>query len=142
MVFFNVEVTFPRVAATNPTRRRTLHDVASEIGVSAKTVSNAYRHPDQLSPRLRKRVLATAARIGYAGPDPVASALRRGRVGAIGIAYANQLSYAFEDPVSVQLLAGVTTRASSSETRTTGNSKVNPKIVIIRMIRPRYGIGS
>ena len=38
--------------------------------------------------------------------------------------------------------AGVTTRASSSETRTTGNSKVRPKIVIIKMIRPRYGIGS
>ena len=38
--------------------------------------------------------------------------------------------------------AGVTTRASSSETRTTGNSKVNPKRVIIRMIKPRYGMGS
>jgi len=38
--------------------------------------------------------------------------------------------------------AGVTTRASSSETSTTGNSKVSPKIVIINRIRPRYGIGS
>lgn len=82
--------------------------------MSAKTVSNAYRHPDQLSPRLRERVLATASRIGYAGPDPVASALRRGRVGAIGIAYANRLSYAFEDPVTVQLLAGVTTCAETA----------------------------
>jgi DNA-binding LacI/PurR family transcriptional regulator len=102
------------VATANPARRRTLHDVASELGVSAKTVSNAYRHPGQLSPRLRERVLETAARIGYAGPDPVASALRRGRVGAIGIAYANQLSYAFEDPVTVQLLAGVTTYAEGA----------------------------
>ncbi len=38
--------------------------------------------------------------------------------------------------------AGVTTRANSSETRTTGNSKVRPKIVIIKRIRPRYGMGS
>ncbi len=90
-----------------PARRLTLRDVAAELGVSAKTVSNAYVRPDQLSPELRERVLATAARLGYAGPDPVAAGLRRGRVGAIGIAYDNQLSYAFDDPASSALLAGV-----------------------------------
>ena len=88
-----------------------MNDVAAELGVSAKTVSNAYRHPDQLSPRLRRRVHATAARLGYAGPDPVAAGLRRGRVGAIGIAYANRLPYAFEDPVTVELLAGIASAA-------------------------------
>ena len=91
----------------SPVRRLTLRDIAAELGVSAKTVSNAYARPDQLSPELRERVLATAARLGYAGPDPVAAGLRRGRVGAIGIAYDNQLSYAFEDPASRDLLAGV-----------------------------------
>lgn len=96
-------------------RRLTLHDVASELGVSAKTVSNAYHRPDQLSSRLREQVLATAARLGYAGPDPVAAGLRRGRVGAIGIAYANQLSYAFEDPVTVELLAGITSVTESTD---------------------------
>ncbi|MBV8915926.1 MAG: LacI family DNA-binding transcriptional regulator [Acetobacteraceae bacterium] len=89
--------------------------MASELGVSAKTDSNAYRRPDQLSPRLRERVLGTAARLGYAGPDPVAAGLRRGRVGAIGIAYANQLSYAFEDPVIVELLAGVTSAVEGAD---------------------------
>jgi DNA-binding LacI/PurR family transcriptional regulator len=87
-------------------------DIAAELGVSAKTVSNAYRHPEQLSPRLRRRVLATAARLGYVGPDPVAAGLRRGWVGAVGIAYANRLPYAFEDPVAVELFAGI---ASVSE---------------------------
>src|SRR6478672_1344657 len=67
--FFNVEVNFPTVADANP-RRPTLNDLAAELGVSAKTVSNAYRHPEQLSERLRERVLATAARVGFAGPDP------------------------------------------------------------------------
>ena len=91
----------------SPARRLTLRDVAAELGVSAKTVSNAYARPDQLSGELRERVLATAARLGYPGPDPVAAGLRRGRVGAIGFAYDNQLSYAFDDPASSALLAGV-----------------------------------
>ena len=103
------------MALNKPPRRLTLHDIASELGVSAKTVSNAYRRPDQLSPRLREQVLETAARLGYPGPDPVAAGLRRGRVGAIGIAYANQLSYAFEDPVAVELLAGITSVAENSD---------------------------
>jgi DNA-binding LacI/PurR family transcriptional regulator len=91
-----------------------LHDVAAELGVSAKTVSNAYRHPEQLSERLRKRVLATAAQVGFIGPDPVASGLRRGRVGTFGFAYANRLSYAFEDPVAVELLAGIAAVAEAA----------------------------
>jgi DNA-binding LacI/PurR family transcriptional regulator len=94
------------VAGDTP-RRPTLTDVAAELGVSAKTVSNAYRHPEQLSERLRKRVLATAAEVGFTGPDPVAAGLKRGRVGAFGFAYANRLSYAFEDPVAAELLAGI-----------------------------------
>jgi len=94
-----------------PPRRVTLRDVAAEVGVSAKTVSNAFSRPDQLSQRLRAEILATADRLGYAGPDPLAAGLRRGRVGAVGFAYANALSYAFEDPVSVELLAGIAAAA-------------------------------
>jgi len=86
----------------------TLQSIADEIGCSAKTVSNAFNRPDQLSAATRERVLAVAARLGYPGPNPLAAGLRRGRVGAVGFAYANRLSYAFEDPVSVALLAGVT----------------------------------
>jgi DNA-binding LacI/PurR family transcriptional regulator len=88
-------------------RRVTLRDVAAELGVSAKTVSNAFSRPDQLSPRLRDQVLEVAQRLGYAGPDPLAAGLRRGRVGSIGVAYDAELSYAFDDPVAVALLAGV-----------------------------------
>jgi DNA-binding LacI/PurR family transcriptional regulator len=96
--------------------RVTLQRVAVELGVSAKTVSNAYSRPDQLSAALRERVLATADRLGYPGPDPLAAGLRRGRVGTIGVAYANSLSYAFEDPVSVALLAGITSIAEDTGT--------------------------
>jgi DNA-binding LacI/PurR family transcriptional regulator len=87
--------------------RITLQSIADRLGCSAKTVSNAFNRPDQLSPATRERILAVAAELGYPGPDPLAAGLRRGRVGAIGFAYANPLSYAFEDPVSVKLLAGI-----------------------------------
>ena len=65
-------------------KRATIKEVAAEVGVSAATVSNAYNRPDQLSPQLRERVFAAARRLGYAGPDPVARGLRRGRSGAVG----------------------------------------------------------
>lgn len=89
----------------------TLRLVAQELGVSAKTVSNAFIHPDQLSAQLREQVLATAERLGYPGPDPLAAGLRRGRVGALGVVYDNGLSYAFSDPVAVELLVGATSVA-------------------------------
>jgi DNA-binding LacI/PurR family transcriptional regulator len=85
----------------------TLQSLADRLGCSAKTVSNAFNRPDQLSPATRERILALAAQLGYPGPNPLAAGLRRGRVGAIGFAYANPLSYAFEDPVIVDLLAGI-----------------------------------
>jgi DNA-binding LacI/PurR family transcriptional regulator len=85
----------------------TLQSIADRLGCSAKTVSNAFNRPDQLSPATRERILALAAELGYPGPNPLAAGLRRGRVGAIGFAYANPLSYAFEDPVIVELLAGI-----------------------------------
>ena len=95
----------------DPARPMTLRAVADELGVSAKTVSNAFSRPDQLSAPLREQVLATARRLGYPGPNPLAAGLRRGRVGAIGVAYDNGLSYAFDDPVAVELLAGASTVA-------------------------------
>jgi DNA-binding LacI/PurR family transcriptional regulator len=100
--------------ARDPARRLTLRDVAAELGVSAKTVSNAYIHPDQLSAELRQRIIDTAARLGYPGPDPVAAGLRRGRVGAIGVAYDNRLSNAFDDPTTSALLAGISTVAEAA----------------------------
>ena len=94
--------------------RLTLQQVAAEVGVSAKTVSNAFTRPDQLSPATRERVLAAAARLGYPGPNPLAAGLRRGRVGALGFAYDNPLSYAFDDPVVVAVLAGISAVAEQA----------------------------
>jgi DNA-binding LacI/PurR family transcriptional regulator len=81
--------------------------VAAELGVSAMTVSNAYNRPDQLSTALRGRVLETARRLGYPGPDPLARGLRRRRAGAIGLIYDTRLGYAVQDPAALAFLTGV-----------------------------------
>lgn len=91
----------------SPTRRLTLLTLARDLGVSRATVSNAYNRPDQLSPALRERILARAAELGFAGPDPMARGLRRGRVGAVGVLVDEGLSYAFSDPTAVLFLDGL-----------------------------------
>lgn len=88
-------------------RRVTLKDIARTLKVSPATVSNAYNRPDQLSPGLRARILDTARSLGYSGPDPLASSLRRGRAGAVGVVYDATLSYAFADPAASLFLGGL-----------------------------------
>jgi DNA-binding LacI/PurR family transcriptional regulator len=87
--------------------RVTLTRIARELGISAMTVSNAYNHPDRLSEALRERILETAGRLGYQGPDPVGRSLRRQRTDVVGVLYSNPLSYAFEDPAAVSFLGGL-----------------------------------
>jgi DNA-binding LacI/PurR family transcriptional regulator len=85
----------------------TLADVAARVGVSRTTVSNAYNRPNQLSPALREKVLAAAAELGYTGPNPMASGLRRGTTNTIGLVFDSPLTYAFTDPAAVLFLSGV-----------------------------------
>lgn len=96
--------------------RPTLQTVADAVGVSRSTVSNAYSRPDQLSPELRNRILDAARNVGYAGPDPTARSLRRGRAGAIGVLFTASLPYAFTDPYAVQFLRGLAESVSGRET--------------------------
>src|SRR3954454_15600456 len=87
----------------------TLADVAAHIGVSRTTVSNAYNRPDQLSPKLREKVLAAATELGYDGPNPMARGLRRGQAGSLGLVFDAPLSYAFTDPAATLFLTGMAT---------------------------------
>jgi DNA-binding LacI/PurR family transcriptional regulator len=90
-----------------PRRRATLASLADELKVSRTTVSNAFNRPDQLSAELRERVLTTAKRLGYAGPDPVARSLRTRKAGAVGLVIAEPLTYFFSDPAARDFVAGV-----------------------------------
>jgi DNA-binding LacI/PurR family transcriptional regulator len=85
----------------------TLQTIATALGVSRSTVSNAFSRPDQLAPALRERILRVAAELGYPGPHPVARTLRRGRIGALGLLLTEALTYAFRDPAAVLFLEGV-----------------------------------
>ncbi len=88
-------------------RRVTLATVGEALGVSGATVSNAFSRPDQLSADLRDRILATAAELGYRGPDPTARALVRGRTGLVGLLFTESLAFAFSDPAAILMLQGL-----------------------------------
>ncbi|MGH3752302.1 MAG: LacI family DNA-binding transcriptional regulator, partial [Pseudonocardiaceae bacterium] len=95
------------VRSVSSRRPATLAALAVELGVSRTTVSNAYNRPDQLSSELRERVLETARRLGYPGPDPVARSLRTGQAGAVGLLLTEALSGAFQDPAAIRFLEGL-----------------------------------
>jgi DNA-binding LacI/PurR family transcriptional regulator len=96
-----------RVGSTDATRRTTLAQVAELAGVSVMTASYTYNRPERVSDRARAKVLAAAAQLGYAGPDPSARSLRRGSTLTLGVVLGEHLSYAFDDPGAVAFLAGV-----------------------------------
>ncbi len=98
-------VASPNVSPT-PRRHATLASLAAELKVSRTTISNAFNRPDQLSPELRERVLATAKRLGYV-PDPVARSLRTRKAGAVGLVMTEALTYSFSDPAARDFVAGV-----------------------------------
>jgi DNA-binding LacI/PurR family transcriptional regulator len=51
--------------------------------------------------------LAAAAELNYAGPDPRAASLRRGRSGIVGVVMDDRLSDAFRDPMNIAMLDGL-----------------------------------
>ena len=59
--------------------------------------------PDEL----RERILQTAARLGYRGPNPAGRLLRSGRAGAVGVVLTESLAWAFADPYAVEFLAAL-----------------------------------
>jgi DNA-binding LacI/PurR family transcriptional regulator len=85
----------------------TLQDIADTVGVSRMTVSNAFNRPHKLSESLRATILQTASELGYAGPDPSARALARGRSGTVGLLLTDTLGEAFRDPVASEFLVAV-----------------------------------
>lgn len=91
------------------TRRATLKSIASDLGVTHTSVSNAYNNPAKVSKALRERIIAHARTVNYEGPNPAARSLRTGRCGAIGVLFNDQLSYAFTDPHDIAFLRGIST---------------------------------
>ncbi|MCI1018553.1 LacI family DNA-binding transcriptional regulator [Microbacterium sp. C5A9] len=89
-------------------RRATIADVARSAGVATSTASVVFSGKAKVAPATRERVLAAAADLGYAGPDPRAASLRRGRSGIVAVVLEGHLRTAFLDPVSTALMDGLT----------------------------------
>lgn len=87
--------------------RPTLADVAQLAGVSRSTASVVYSGTVAVAEATKARVLAAADELGYAGPDPRAASLRRGRSGIIGVVLGGDLRGAFLDPVLSITLDGL-----------------------------------
>lgn len=89
------------------TSRVRLRDVAERAGVSIGSASQAFGRPELVSEEVRKRVLAAAHDLGYAGPDPAGRRLRLGRAGALGLIFSERLRYQFTDPAAPAFLGGL-----------------------------------
>ncbi|MGM7679010.1 LacI family DNA-binding transcriptional regulator [Microbacterium sp. A94] len=94
-------------------RRATLADVARRAEVSTSTASVVFSGKTKVSDATRERVLAAAAALGYAGPDPRAASLRMGRSGIVAVVLEGQLRAAFLDPVTIPMMDGLTDALAS-----------------------------
>ncbi|MGM7670745.1 LacI family DNA-binding transcriptional regulator [Microbacterium sp. A93] len=96
------------MTADSAPRRATIADVAREAGVSTSTASVVFSGKTKVSDATRERVLVAATKLGYAGPDPRAASLRRGRSGIVAVVLEGQLRAAFLDPVTIAMMDGLT----------------------------------
>lgn len=98
----------PTVASTDGHRRATIADVARAAEVATSTASVVFSGKAKVAAATRARVLAAAARLGYAGPDPRAASLRRGRSGIVAVVLEGHLRAAFLDPITTAMMDGLT----------------------------------
>ena len=99
--------------ATAARARPNLAAVAALAGVSPSTASLSFSGSGPVSAATRERVLAAAAQLDYAGPDPRAQSLRRGRSGIIGVVIEDRLRDAFRDPMNIAMLDGIADETGS-----------------------------
>ena len=95
-------------------KRPTLAAVAARAGVSVSTASLAFSGSGPVSAATRERVLAAAQDLQYAGPDPRARSLRRGRSGIIAAVLEETVLQAFRDPVKIAFLDGIAQEIAGS----------------------------
>ena len=92
---------------TTAARRPTLRDVARRAGVSTSTASLVFSGKGPVATATAERVRTAATDLAYAGPDPLASSLRQGRVGTVAVVVEGPLRYAFHDPFALAVLDGL-----------------------------------
>ena len=88
-------------------RRPTLRDVATRAGVSTSTASLVFSGKGPVAGATAERVRSAATDLGWAGPDPLATSLRQGRVGTVAVVVEGPLRTAFHDPFALAVLDGL-----------------------------------
>lgn len=101
------QVRFSPVRGRGRQGRVTIADVADLAGVSTSTASLAFRAPDRVQEATRRGILDAAEALGYEGPHPVASSLRSGRTGIVGIVITDRIQRAFGNPVAQATMNGL-----------------------------------
>lgn len=87
--------------------RYTLKDVAERAGVAISTASLVFSGKRHVADTTRQKVLKAAADLDYGGPDPLASSLRQGRSGIVGVYAEGRLFNSFSDPLALSVLDGL-----------------------------------
>jgi DNA-binding LacI/PurR family transcriptional regulator len=93
--------------ASDSREKPNLAAVAALAGVSPSTASLAFSGAGPVAESTRARVFAAAEQLNYAGPDPRAQSLRRGRSGIIGVVVEERVRDAFRDPMNIAMLDGL-----------------------------------
>ena len=89
--------------------KTTLAKVAHAAGVSLSTASLAFSGNGPISQHTKAKVLGIAKDLGYRGPDPLGRQLRSGKTGIVGVVLGNHLEGSFQNPVSIQIIDGLST---------------------------------
>jgi DNA-binding LacI/PurR family transcriptional regulator len=84
----------------------TIDDIAKKAGVSKTSVSFAFNNPDRLSEATLKHILHVAEELGY-NPDPLASNLKTGRTGCIGLLMPQPIPNVSRNPHTFEFVEGI-----------------------------------
>lgn len=84
----------------------TIAEIAQQAGVSKTAVSFAFNKPERLSEATRTHILKIAEELGYA-PHPIASNLKTGRTGCIGLLLPQPISIVARNPHNFAFIEGI-----------------------------------
>ncbi len=84
----------------------TIDEIARRAGVSKTSVSFAFNRPDRLSEATLQRILKVAGELGY-NPDPLASNLKTGRTGCIGLVVPQPIPIVACNPHIAEFIEGI-----------------------------------
>ncbi|MEM9774270.1 MAG: LacI family DNA-binding transcriptional regulator [Chloroflexota bacterium] len=91
----------------------TLKDIADKVGKSVPTVSRALAGFNDISPKTRDRIQATAKEMGYV-PNNFARKLQSQKADAVGLILPGTENLRFSDPFFSQLLSGIIEQTSEA----------------------------